>query len=98
MCVAIIILSGGPLTAALWMMLRRGAPLNPGVTFALAALAVGALANVTACVSHPHTGNGVTLVWHGATIAALVCVAAATGRFAFTWDVRRLTMPGTGAP
>jgi hypothetical protein len=97
MCVAVIILSGGPMMAALWFMLRRGAPLNPSVTAALAALAVGALANVAACVSHPHTNNAITLVWHGATMAVLVGLAAATGHLALKWDVRGLSAPGTGA-
>jgi hypothetical protein len=97
MCVAVIVLSGAPLMAAMWLMLRRGAPLHPGVTAALAALAVGALANVAACVSDPHTNNAITLVWHGATIAVLVCVAAITGRLALTWDVRALPAPKTGA-
>lgn len=94
-CVALIVLSGGPMMAALWLMLRQGAPLNPSVTAALAALAVGALANVAACVSHPHTNNAVTLVWHGATMAALVGVAAVTGGLALTWDVRGLRATGT---
>jgi len=85
MCVAIIILGGTPLGTALWAMLRRGAPLHPGVTAALAALAVGALANVAACVSHPHTNNGITLVWHGATITVLVGLAAAAGRLRVKW-------------
>lgn len=97
MCVAVIVLSGGPMMAALWLMLRQGAPLNPSITAALAALAVGALANVAACVSHPHTNNGITLVWHGATIAVLVGLAAVTGHLALKWDVRGLPAPGTGA-
>ena len=97
MCVAVIVLSGAPLMAATWLMLRRGAPLHPGVTAAFAALAVGALANVAACVSHPHTNNAITLVWHGATIAVLVGVAAITGRLALKWDVRALQAPKTGA-
>jgi hypothetical protein len=97
MCVAVIVLSGAPLMAAMWLMLRRGAPLNPGLTAALAALAVGALANVAACVSDPHTDHAVTLVWHGATIAVLVGVAAVTGRLALTWKIRALAAPETGA-
>jgi hypothetical protein len=96
-CVAVIVLSGAPLMAAMWLMLRRGAPLHPGVTAALAALAVGALANVAACVSDPHTDHAVTLVWHGATIAVLAGAAAVTGRLAFAWKVRALPAPETGA-
>jgi hypothetical protein len=97
MCVIIIVLSSGPLMAVLWLMLRRGAPLNPGVTAALAALAVSALANVAACVAHPHTDNGVTLIWHGATMGVLVTLAAVTGHLAFKWDVRGLPAPATRA-
>ena len=68
-----------------------------GVTAALAALAVSALANVATCVAHPHTNNGVTLTWHGATIAVLVTLAAVTGHLALKWDVRGLPAPATGA-
>lgn len=93
MCVAIIILSSGPLIAALGVMLRKGAPLNPGVTAAMAALAVSTMANVVACVSHPHTNNGITLAWHGATIAALVGLSAATGHLALNWNVSGLAAP-----
>jgi hypothetical protein len=93
MCVAVIVLSGGPMMVALWLMLRQGAPLNPSVTAALGALAVGALANVAACVAHPHTNNGITLVWHGATMAVLVALASATGHLAL-----KLNVGGSPAP
>lgn len=86
-CVALIVLGGAPLAAGLSVMLRRGAPLAPATTAALGALAVGALANVGACVSHPHASSAVTLVWHGITIAALIGLAAASGRVMFTWDL-----------
>jgi hypothetical protein len=89
MCVAVIVLGGAPMVAVLFRMLRRGAPLDPVVTAALGTLAVGALANVGACVSHPHASSAVTLVWHGVTIAALVGLAAASGRAMFRWDVSR---------
>jgi hypothetical protein len=59
------------------------------VTATLAALAVGGLANVAACVSHPHTDNAVTLVWHGATILALVLLSAWRSRFVLTWEGTR---------
>ena len=86
LCVAMIVLGGAPLVAVLAAMLRRGAPLNPAITAAFAALAVGVLANVGACVSHPHPSHAVTLVWHGATIMTLVVLAAATGHAVFTWN------------
>lgn len=47
------------------VMLRRGAPLSPAWTGALAALAVATLANVGACLSLPHANGAVTFVWMG---------------------------------
>jgi hypothetical protein len=85
LCIAQILLGGAPLLVLLGAMLRRGAPLNPALTAALAALAVGILANVGACYSHPHGENGVTLVWHGGAIVALVLAAAVGGRFVLRW-------------
>src|SRR6266540_2811079 len=66
------VLGGAVLALYIAMMLRRGAPLTPGVTTALGTLAVTGLANVGACFSHPHPSAAVVLVWHGLTIAALV--------------------------
>jgi hypothetical protein len=85
LCIAQIVLGGAPLLAVLAVMLRRGAPLNPALTAALSALAVGILANVGACYSHPHTENGVTLVWHGGAILALVLASVAGGRLVLRW-------------
>jgi hypothetical protein len=44
-------------------------------------VAIASLANITACVSHPHPGSAVILVWHGATIATLAALGA--------WGARR---------
>jgi hypothetical protein len=85
-CVAVIALGGAPLVAALSVMLRRGAAFNPAMTAALAALSVGVLANVGACVSHPHTSSSITLVWHGAAILGIVALAAASGRIVLRWN------------
>ena len=78
-CVGVILIGGAPLLAALVVMLRRGATLTPTMTGALAAIAVGALANVAACFWRPHPNDDVTFVWHGGAILALVllCVCGA---------------------
>ena len=73
----------------LTVMLRRGAPLNPAATAALAALAVGAMANVGACLSLPHANNAITLVWHGGVVLVLAAVAALTARLVFRWSAAR---------
>ena len=88
LCVAMIAGGGAVPAFFMAMMLRRGAPLTPGVTTALGALAVTGLANVGACLSHPHPNSAVVLVWHGLTIAALVAIAAWMGRDLLNW--RRL--------
>jgi hypothetical protein len=79
-CVALIVGSGAPLMFAIARMLRRGALFNPALTAALGALAVTSLASVGACITHPHTNNAVTLVWHGITLLVLVIVSAMMSR------------------
>jgi hypothetical protein len=84
-CVGVIVIGGAPPAVVLTWMLGRGAPLNPAVTAALAALATALLANVTACLAVPHSNGAVTFSWHGGLALALVLVAASIGRFVFTW-------------
>lgn len=79
-CVALIVGSGAPLMLATAQMLRRGAPFNPPLTAALGALAVTSLANVSACITHPHTNNAVTFAWHGITLLVLVTVSVLMSR------------------
>lgn len=88
-CVGFIVMGGAPLMWVLAVMLRRGAPLNPATTAAFAALAVGALANVGACLSLPHANSAITFAWHGGVVVALVGVAALTGHFVFAWSAAR---------
>lgn len=88
-CVGVTLLGGVPLMIALAAMLRRGAPLSPATTAALAALAVGLLANVAACWSLPHGNDAVTWVWHGGTIAIGAVVCGALGRRMFRWRSAR---------
>jgi hypothetical protein len=87
-CVGVIVVGGAPLMWALTLMLRRGAPLSPAVTGALAALAVGALANIGACLSLPHANGAITFAWHGGVVLALVLMAAAGGHLVFKWRAR----------
>jgi len=95
LCVATIVFGGAPPGVGIGLMLRKGAPLTPRLTAALGVLAVAALANVSACVSHPHSSNAVTLVWHGSTILALLAGAVSGGRFLLTWEQQRFTRSPT---
>jgi len=92
-CVGFIVMGGAPLMWVLAVMLRRGAPLSPATTAAFAALAVGALANVGACLSLPHANSAITFAWHGGVVVALVAVAAVTGHFVFAWSDERSRRP-----
>jgi hypothetical protein len=90
LCVVMIVLGGAPLWLTLAFMLRQGAPLAPRVTTALGALSVAAIANVSACVSHPHPSSIITLVWHGSTILAVTVVAASAANYVMlTWEKRQ---------
>ncbi|MCA1672173.1 MAG: DUF1109 domain-containing protein [Actinobacteria bacterium] len=91
LCVAMIALGGALPALGMTRMLRHGAPLTPRATTALAVLAAAGLANVGACVSHPHTSNAVVLIWHGTTVLALVVMSSWAGRSVLSWDrVRHL--------
>jgi hypothetical protein len=92
-CVALIVVGGAPLMWVLAAMLKRGAPLRPTSTAALAALAVGTVANVGACWSLPHGSNEITLVWHGGAVLALVLAGVLVGRLLFTWSAAARRVP-----
>jgi hypothetical protein len=89
LCIGFIVIGGAPLAAGLAWMLRRGAPLSPATTAALAALAVATLANVGACLTLPHPNGAVTFAWHGGVVLALVVVAGLCGRVVFPWGTGR---------
>ena len=97
-CIGFIVVGGAPLMLALTVMLRRGAPVNPGATAAFAVLAVGALANVGACLSLPHANSAITFAWHGGVVLALVSVAALAGRLVFGWNLARSPSIVDGGP
>jgi hypothetical protein len=72
---------------AIVAMLRRGAPLFPRATLALAGLAVGALAQAGMQVYHVGDISVMVLVWHLGSVAALAAVAGWIGRWVLRWPV-----------
>jgi len=72
---------GSPLV---WM-LRRGAPLTPGLTAFLAALAALSVANIEACLTRPHAFAATVLLWHGGTVAAIAALCALMGHRWLRW-------------
>src|SRR5918993_2779734 len=83
---------------AIVAMLRRGAPLFPGATLALAGLAVGALAQAGMQVYHVGDISLMVLVWHLGSVAVLAAAAGWVGRWVLHWpdlaDLLRRPTPG----
>jgi hypothetical protein len=84
-CVMSISLGGVVLWALGVVMLRRGAPMTPGVSSMLAGVAAFSVANVEACLSRPHMFTITILLWHGMTTVLLVTALAHIGRSLLTW-------------
>ena len=84
-CVASMTVGGLVVGAPLVWMLRRGAPLTPGLTAFLAALAALSFANIEACLTRPHAFALTVLLWHGSTVAAVAALCALMGRRWFRW-------------
>jgi hypothetical protein len=83
--VASMTVGGLVVGAPLVWMLRRGAPLTPGLTAFLAALAALSVANIEACLTRPHAFAATVLLWHGGTVAAVAALCALTGRRWLRW-------------
>ena len=84
-CVASMTVGGLVVGAPLAWMLRRGAPLTPGLTAFLTALAALSFANIEACLTRPHAFALTVLLWHGGTVAAVAALCALTGRRWLRW-------------
>jgi hypothetical protein len=84
-CVVSMTVGGLVVGAPLIWMLRRGAPLTPGLTAFLAALAALSVANIEACLTRPHAFALTVLVWHGGTVGAVAALCALTGRRWLHW-------------
>jgi hypothetical protein len=78
-CVVSMTVGGLVFGSPLIWMLRRGAPLTPGLTAFLAALAALSFANIEACLTRPHAFALTVLLWHGGTVTAVAAICALTG-------------------
>jgi hypothetical protein len=84
-CVVSLTVGGLVIGTPLAWMLRRGAPMTPGLTAFLAALAALSIANVEACLMRPHAFALTVLLWHGCTAAAIAVLCAVTGSRWLRW-------------
>jgi len=87
-CVAMMLMVGAGLVAALLPGLRRGFPVTPRLTMVLAGLAALSMADIVACLARAHISGSVVLVWHGATFIVVAGVLALAGRRALPGATR----------
>jgi hypothetical protein len=84
---ATLLVSAFP-ASLLVIMLRRGAPLTPVLTTALAGVAAGGLGNFGVRFVHAADASIVVLTWHLGAAFVLSVLAASASPFLFSW--RRL--------
>jgi len=85
LCLPFIVILGTPPAIILWTMLRRGAPLTPAGTAALAALAAAGVGNFCVRLVHAEDVSVMLVVWHVGGIFVLTAVTSAFGRSLLNW-------------
>ncbi len=78
-CVAALAMVSGVLWFGSVPRLREGVPMAPKTTVLLSAMAAVSVANVVACLARSHATSEMVLLWHGATILALLAVVHVVG-------------------
>jgi len=84
-CVVSMAVGGLVVGSPLIWMLQRGAPLTPGLTALLAALAALSFANIEACLTRPHAFALTVFLWHGGMVTAVAAICALTGHRWLRW-------------
>lgn len=84
-CLLPAVLIGILPAAALVFLLRRGAPLQPRLTLALAGLATAALANLGLQFFHARDASIMVLTWHLGGAAVLALLGSLFGRRLLGW-------------
>jgi hypothetical protein len=83
-----VLIGSAPLIAIL-VMLRRGAPLRPHLSVALAALAVAGIGNAGLRFFHPADATIMILTWHFGVAFALTALAGLLGKAVLSWRQAR---------
>jgi hypothetical protein len=92
-CYVPTVLAGIIPIAAILTMLRRGAPLVPRTTLALAGLAVAAVVNLAMLLFHVGDISFMVLIWHVGVVAVFAGLAGWAGPRLLTW--RYVSAAGT---
>jgi hypothetical protein len=88
-CLPSIVAVGAVPCLVIYGMVKSCAPLKPGLTLALAALAAAALGNVGHSMTHEQNAGLMVLVWHFGSVAALAGLGWGLGRLLLTWRTVR---------
>lgn len=84
-CFGYIALIGSLPLLALILMLRKGAPLRPSWTLALAALAAAAIGNFALRLFHTQDAALMVLVWQVGAVTLIAGIAGLCGRAVLRW-------------
>jgi len=84
-CFVYIALIGSLPLLVLVLMLRRGAPLRPSWTLALAALAAAAIGNFALRLFHTQDAALMVLIWQVGAVALIAAIAGLCGRQVLRW-------------
>jgi hypothetical protein len=84
-CVGAVLLGAVVPAAAMAVMIRRGAPVTPRITAALAAVAAAGVGNAGTCMFHADGSSLMILLWHCGTIMVLAAAAALAGARLLRW-------------
>ena len=85
MCLPAIALIGALPAITISVMLRRGAPLTPHLTSALAGLAAAGLGSFGLRCTESHDAGIMVLVWQVGSVVLLSALAASAGRNLLNW-------------
>lgn len=84
-CLPSIVMVGAVPAVTMFAMLRRGTPLAPQLTAALAALAAAALGNFGLRLFHDQDASLMVLIWQFGSVALLTALASRSGRHILRW-------------
>jgi hypothetical protein len=84
-CLALLVLTGVPLSLAMLVMLRHAVLLAPTRVAISGGLAVAAVTATALSIFHNHDASAIILIWNLGTAALLVALSGAFGRRMFSW-------------
>jgi len=88
-CLALLVLTGVPLSLAMLIMLRHAALLAPTAVAISGGLAVAAVTATALSIFHNHDASAIILIWNFGTAVLLVALSGLTGRRIFSWVAPR---------